>query len=43
VSDRTYHEIAMEELARRLVEENQRDARDAATDPRNADQQGAKR
>lgn len=43
MSDRTYHEIAMEELARRLVEENQRDARDAATDPRNADQQGTQR
>ncbi|MEV5408600.1 hypothetical protein AB0K60_07155 [Thermopolyspora sp. NPDC052614] len=43
MSDRTYYEIAMERLAEDLREANERDAKAAATDPRNADQQGVRR
>jgi hypothetical protein len=39
----TIHEVAMQELAERIVEANQRDTSLAQTDPRNGDQQGARR
>lgn len=43
MSDRTYYEAAMERLAEDLRQANERDAREAATDPRNADQQGSRK